>query len=91
MSKEDRKSLKVLPNPNGSLYVIVWEGGGQVPGELCGLYTTIVDAKRAIVSWYAMNKREDQVAEPIAATTVGDLEDAKFDKRAAVKATLKEK
>ena len=85
---DTKKSLKTLPNPNGSLVVIAWEGGGQVPEELSGVYTTHSDAKRAIVSWYATNNREEQIDEPITSVTLGQIEDKKLEAKVEKRKTL---
>ena len=68
------------------MLVIVWEGGGQVPAELSGLYSNPQEAKKAIRTWYAANKREDQVDEEIEVVTLGILEDKKHEKRLNAKA-----
>jgi|TARA_R110000824_G_scaffold193392_1_gene375803 hypothetical protein len=51
------KELKVrVATGKGSLREIYWEGGGEVPQVLNGLYTGIQDAQRDIVK-YLSTKR----------------------------------
>jgi len=45
------KALKVMNNKNGPHYVIGWEGGGEVPLALSGLYTSKGDGEKAIYSY----------------------------------------
>lgn len=43
------KQLKARTRPNaGSMYEIYYEGGGQLPGHLTGLYSSELEATRAI-------------------------------------------
>lgn len=49
--KAGDKALKVRANPKGPHYQIYWEGGGELPFELSGLYTTISQAEMAIFTF----------------------------------------
>ena len=56
------KELKVRPvKAKGSVYEIYFEGGGQVPDTLKGLYTRISNAMQAI-KYYTPPKTEKKVA-----------------------------
>jgi hypothetical protein len=53
-----RKALTIRPILGSPHYCILWEGGGEVPGDLTGAFTTPADAKRAIAVWEAANRDE---------------------------------
>jgi hypothetical protein len=48
LTKGTSKALIVFPNPRGPHYLIGWEGGGEVPFALSGLYTSANLAEQAI-------------------------------------------
>jgi len=50
MSKET-KELKVRNAPYGSLKVVYFEGGGEVPAALNGQYTSVPEAEKAIIKY----------------------------------------
>jgi len=55
------KELKVRPvRAKGSVYEIYYEGGGQVPDALTGLYTKISNALQAI-KFYTPPKAKKKV------------------------------
>jgi len=56
-----QKSLQIVPVPSSSLVCVQWIGGGEVPHELNGSYTTPMAAKMAIATWEAKNKRNVEV------------------------------
>lgn len=45
------KELKVKNAVYGSLKVVYFEGGGEVPGALSGQYTSVPEAEKAIVTY----------------------------------------
>ena len=51
------KALKVLHNKNGPHYVIGWEGGGEVPLALAGLYTSRGDGEKAIYNYVSSKEK----------------------------------
>lgn len=44
---EKQLEVRIVPN-RGSVYEIKYQGGGQVPDSLLGMYTTRVNAQRDI-------------------------------------------
>lgn len=59
------RSLRIEKVPNSTLLCIKWNGGGEVPRELHGTYTSMKDAKQAIEIWKVTNKREEVVEESV--------------------------
>ena len=57
---------------HGVLLHIVWNGGGEVPQELKGHYTTTASAQAAIDVWAAKQEREIKV-EPKLEAPVKDV------------------
>lgn len=56
------KSLKIEPYPNSGLVKVAYEGGGEVPDQLKGAFTSPAAAKAAIEVWKANeNKAEVEV------------------------------
>jgi hypothetical protein len=53
-----KKALTIRPILGSPHYCILWEGGGEVPGDLTGAFTTPASAKRAIAAWEAANREE---------------------------------
>lgn len=53
------KALMIEKIPASGLVRVRWDGGGEVPGELGGMYTSYLDAKRAITVWMAQNRQVD--------------------------------
>lgn len=59
------KSLRIEPVPASTLVRIAWTGGGEVPDELKGAYTSRTHADLAIKAWQAANPERDvQVEKP---------------------------
>lgn len=52
------KALSIRKQLGTPHYVVAWEGGGEIPADLQGAFTTPVDAKRAIAVWEAANRKE---------------------------------
>ncbi len=55
--KEQPKAFLTRARSNTSLYEIYFEGGGEVPQALKGLYTSHTEAQRAAAS-YANSRRK---------------------------------
>lgn len=55
----DKRSLRIEKVPASTLVCIKWNGGGEVPKQLSGNYTSHLLAKRAIEVWKQENGRED--------------------------------
>lgn len=49
------KALRIESVPASTLVRIAWTGGGEVPDELKGSYTSRTNAKLAIAAWQASN------------------------------------
>lgn len=62
-----QKALRIETAPNSALLQIVWEGGGQIPSELEGMFTSTVEANRAIALWESTH-REVEVVDATKAT-----------------------
>lgn len=59
------KSLRVVPVPASSLVKIEFEGGGEVPDELKGTFTSTQTANARIKEWLARNPhRNPDVEQP---------------------------
>lgn len=48
-----RKALTIRSQLGSPHYIILWEGGGEVPECLLGTFTTPTAALRAIAAWEA--------------------------------------
>lgn len=57
----EQRSLRIEQVPASTLVRIAWNGGGELPEELKGYYTTPAEAKKAIQSWEAKSKRSVDV------------------------------
>lgn len=55
------KNLRIESDPGSALVRIAFEGGGEVPDMLKGLYTSPADAQRAIEVWKASGGRDVEV------------------------------
>lgn len=55
----DKRSLRIEKVPASTLVKIAWNGGGEVPAELSGTYTSYHSANMAIEVWKSNNKREE--------------------------------
>ena len=44
-------SKRLIAMPNRGCYYAKWEGGGEVAKEIGGLYTSLNDLKKAVISW----------------------------------------
>lgn len=55
-AKEKKLIVELLPN-EGTLYVIRYEGGGQLPQFLEGKYTSYAEANRRITQYLTTEKR----------------------------------
>lgn len=53
------RSLRIEKVPASTLVCIKWNGGGEIPAELSGHYTSHDAAKLAIEVWKAKNARPD--------------------------------
>lgn len=53
----EQRSLRIEQVPATTLVRIAWNGGGELPEELKGHYTTPAEAKKAIQNWEAKSKR----------------------------------
>lgn len=51
-----QKAFRIEPVPQSAMVRIVWEGGGEVPAELSGSYTSPLAAKQHISAWSAANR-----------------------------------
>lgn len=56
------KTFRIEPVPASGLVRIAYEGGGEVPDELKGGWTTAANAKMAIAAWQAKNPDRTQEA-----------------------------
>lgn len=52
------KALRIVRVPNSTSIKVEWEGGGEVPAELQGRYTTPTFAKQAVEAYEAKAKRK---------------------------------
>ena len=52
------KALKIVRVHGNPHYEIRWEGGGEVPADLQGTFTSMTDAKRFIAVWQSARKDE---------------------------------
>lgn len=55
-AKEKKLIVELVPN-QGTLYVIKYEGGGQLPKFLEGEYTSYAEANQRIKQYLATEKR----------------------------------
>lgn len=59
------RSLRIERVPATALVCVKWNGGGEVPPELSGSWTSHNAAKLAIAAWLARNpEREVEVESP---------------------------
>lgn len=58
------KTLEIEGVPNSALVRIKWQGGGELPAELRGNFTSASYAKARIAEWLARNPHRDPDAEP---------------------------
>lgn len=54
----NKRSLLILPVPASTTVHIKWEGGGEVPAQLQGQYTSRKAALDAIAVWRSQNPEE---------------------------------
>lgn len=73
------RSLRIEKVPSTTLYCIKWNGGGEVPAELAGHYTTTYAAQQAINIWKSNNGREEVKEE----SPSPDVVKTKFEKNKA--------
>lgn len=57
------KTLEVVGVPGHALVEIKWSGGGEVPDDLKGYFTSIGTAQARIKEWYARNPHRDPSVE----------------------------
>ena len=57
----EQRSLRIEQVPASTLVRIAWNGGGELPEELKGHFTTPAEAKKAILNWEAKAKRGVEV------------------------------
>lgn len=60
----EARSLRIEKVPATPLVRVVWNGGGEVPAELSGCYTSHAAAKQAIAEYSAKVGREIQEESP---------------------------
>lgn len=53
------KALVVVPVPASALVEIKYEGGGEVPDQLKGYFTSVMTAQARIREWLARNPHRD--------------------------------
>lgn len=58
------RSLRIEKVPATTLVRIAWNGGGEVPDELKGHYTSPLAAKQAIAVWTSKAEREVEIDSP---------------------------
>lgn len=58
------KTLEIEGVPNSALVRIKWAGGGELPADLQGQFTSRAVAAARISEWYARNPSRDPAAEP---------------------------
>lgn len=68
-----QKALVLETAPNTALIQIRWEGGGQVPQELSGLFTSKTEAQRAIELWESSH-REVAVVDAMLTTVAEEIQ-----------------
>lgn len=71
------RSLRIEKVPSTTLYCIKWNGGGEVPADLSGYYTTTGAAQEAINIWKKLNDREEVQEQ----SPSPDIVKEKFEKR----------
>lgn len=55
----DKRSLRIEKVPATTMVCIKWNGGGEVPDQLKGSYTSVALARQAINVWKLQGGRED--------------------------------
>lgn len=55
------RSLRIERVPATTLVCIKWNGGGEVPAQLSGSYSSAAQAKFAIAAWQAANPDKEEV------------------------------
>jgi hypothetical protein len=58
----NKRSLLIVPTPNSTMLAIRWDGGGEVPHELQGHYTSRKAAIDAIAVWKSKEAAREEVA-----------------------------
>lgn len=71
------RSLRIEKVPATTLVCIKWNGGGELPAELSGTYTSMAAARTAIAVWSGNEGREVEEESPSP-----DEQKAKLGKRA---------
>lgn len=64
------KELRVEKVEASTLVRIAWTGGGEVPDDLKGFFTSRVEAERAIARWKSANPQKEDVVVQKAAPVV---------------------
>lgn len=54
------KALQVMANKNGPHFVVGWKGGGEVPLDLSGLYTSEGLAQSAIDTYVTSKEKRNK-------------------------------
>jgi hypothetical protein len=52
------KELQAFVQPGTAHYILKYEGGGELPAELSGIYTNISLVDEAVLKYLANNKEE---------------------------------
>lgn len=55
---EYKKNLFITPVPNSSFYEVKFQGGGEVPDDLKGKFTSLKRAEEAIDRMYVVRSRK---------------------------------
>lgn len=71
------RSLRIEKVPSTTLYCIKWNGGGEIPKELSGTYTSMHLAREAMDIWKKQNDRVEVVEE----SPTQDVVKQKFEQR----------
>lgn len=51
-----QRSLRIENAPGTALLQVAWNGGGELPAALAGLFTSAPEAQRVIDAWAAENR-----------------------------------
>lgn len=60
-----KKVLEIVPAHQSALLRLQWIGGGELPEELSGNYTSSVNAKGAALAYYASKGETVEVLTPL--------------------------
>jgi hypothetical protein len=57
------KTIQAFIQPGTSHYKLQYEGGGELPAELNGAYTSLNIVDRAVLAWLGKHKEEQKLNE----------------------------